>query len=151
MLTSIHFIYILFTHDKIVKKLCNPRPTDQDWTCTRYILPKARIKEKHQNQIPFRCLSIFSRSNSGSIDERTNFLTIQTNSLNKMDIASTVIIMEVMSLLISLKFISPIYDERHLRDCAERAALNPDTPKIFVVDHTGYCCFLVDKIGRAHV
>ena len=62
-----------------------------------------------------------------------------------MDIASTVIIMEVMNLLISIKFISPIYDERHMKDNVERAALNPGVTKIFVVDHTGYCCFLVDS------
>ena len=62
-----------------------------------------------------------------------------------MDIASTVIIMEVMNLLISIKLISPIYDERHMKDNVERAALNPGVTKIFVVDHTGYCCFLVDS------
>lgn len=47
-----------------------------------------------------------------------------------MDIASTVIIMEVMNLLISIKFISPIYDERHMKDNVERAALNPGVTKI---------------------
>ena len=120
MLISIHFIYIWQNCEKIVQPTAHGSRLGRQ--CTRYILLKTRIKEKHQNQFPFRCLLNFSTSNSESIDERTKLLTIQTNSLNKMDITSTVIMMEVMNLLISLKFISPIYDERHLRDNAERAS-----------------------------